>query len=155
MFLTEKRIKNFWAKVQKTSDCWEWKAALTTSGYGKMCFGDKGAAKVEFAHRISYQIHYGEDPKELYVCHHCDNRLCVRPSHLFLGTAHENLQDCWNKKRRDAALEKNPNAKLTAKNVRKIRSLLGKHMQKDIAVMFNVSKQMISEISRNNFWKTV
>lgn len=81
----------FWAKVMKTPDCWVWTGKLMTSGYGVMSVGHSGSIG---AHRASYEMEYGPFDKRLYVCHHCDNKRCVRPDHLFLGTQKDNMQDC-------------------------------------------------------------
>jgi hypothetical protein len=45
------------------------------------------------AHRLAWIDAYGSIPAGLYVCHHCDRKLCVRPDHLFLGTAQDNSRD--------------------------------------------------------------
>lgn len=71
------------------SGCWYW-AGATNGRYGKL----KLAGRLEYAHRVSYQTHYGPVPEGLMVLHRCDEPLCVNPDHLFLGTQTENMRDC-------------------------------------------------------------
>lgn len=88
----------FWSKVEKSDGCWTWMAALHESGYGIIGLGGRGAG-VDRAHRVSWRMHFGEIPKGMFVCHRCDNPKCVRPEHLFLGTAKDNSDDKWKKGR--------------------------------------------------------
>lgn len=81
----------FWAKVEKTPTCWEWRGA-TVTGYGHISMGGV-LGKIRLAHRISWEMHNGPIPDGLHVCHRCDNPKCVRPDHLFLGTDLDNAQD--------------------------------------------------------------
>jgi hypothetical protein len=84
--------RRFCVKIALPQDedaCWQWKGAANDSGYGY--FGFEG--KMQLAHRVSYQIFNGGIAPGLHVCHSCDNRLCVRPDHLWLGTAKNNMND--------------------------------------------------------------
>lgn len=85
----------FWKLVEKTNSCWNWIGCKNQKGYGRL---NRKGIKYS-AHRYSWLITFGEIPTELFVCHSCDNRLCVNPSHLWLGSAKDNKQDCLNKNR--------------------------------------------------------
>jgi hypothetical protein len=89
----------FWSKVNKLPGddaCWEWTAALfKKSGYGCFSFQER----LQGAHRVSWSLTNGPIPDGLWVLHKCDNRKCVRPSHLFLGTQTDNMRDMVSKGR--------------------------------------------------------
>ena len=77
------------------TDCWHWMGVRTGVGYGRMTY--EGRSQV--AHRLSYRAFVGEIPEGLSVLHRCDNRACINPEHLWLGTRSDNMKDCWNKGR--------------------------------------------------------
>ena len=91
-----KYMKRFFDKINKTETCWIWTAASRgKTGYGAF----KLNGKVIDAHRVSYQIHKGDIPTSMHVCHTCDDRKCVNPEHLFLGTPKDNWQEGFDKGR--------------------------------------------------------
>jgi len=96
--------KRFWRYVDKSSDCWIWTGSINGTGRGQ--FGVGG--KIHTAPRFSWIIAFGEIAEGMYVCHKCDNPLCVNPSHLFLGTPKENMQDCIKKGRFNSTPQARP-----------------------------------------------
>lgn len=78
------------------SDCWEWQGALLKQGYGTL--RGKDGRQIN-AHRLSHLLFKGDIAEGLHVCHTCDNRKCVNPDHLFLGSASDNMKDCFDKGR--------------------------------------------------------
>ena len=85
----------FWNRINKTKDCWNWTGGCQHNGYGSV-YHD---GRIKRTHRLSYELHYGNIPRGINVCHKCDNPSCVRPDHLFLGTQKDNVTDMINKGR--------------------------------------------------------
>lgn len=86
-------VDRLWEKVIKGEGCWLWTGAKSEKGYGNI-FKKRGNGRTAvMVHRVSYEIHFGEIPEGLFVLHRCDVPACVNPSHLFLGTAQDNVDD--------------------------------------------------------------
>lgn len=112
--------ERFWARVQKGDGCWLWTAATTSHGYGVASW----RGRVVMAHRIAWELAYGEWPGSADVCHTCDNPPCCNPAHLFLGDAKSNAADMVAKGRgRNVPLrgEANGHSRLTSDMVRSVR----------------------------------
>jgi hypothetical protein len=112
------RIATFWSRVNVSGadDCWEWKASVDKdTGYGNFCWNTKRG----WAHRFAWFATHGEIPAKMCVCHHCDNRICVNPKHLFLGTIADNNRDMFKKGRG----KNNPRPNITPEQVVLIRKL--------------------------------
>src|SRR3990167_9291402 len=108
-----------------------------------------------YAHRFSYDLHYGPVPKGLSVCHHCDNPPCVRPDHLYAGTVADNARDAVSRGR--IRMMKKPGslngfARLTESQVLQIRSMAGRMIYRDIAAHFDVDTTTIGLIVRRKTW---
>lgn len=151
----------FWAKVNKTEDCWLWTGAVRGKGYGAFQVGSKsdGSARSDGAHRYSWILHNARDiPANMEICHHCDNPPCVNPEHLFLGTTTDNAKDMSSKNRWKAGWhtgEFNTQAKLTERKVELIKTeyATGYYRQVDIAKRFGVCQTTVGNIVRGKTWR--
>jgi len=145
----------FWAKVHKTSDCWIWTAANNKKKEPYGLFNLKG--KTERAHRVAYEMEHGRLQEDVQVLHHCDNTLCVRPSHLFLGDHDLNMRDKVEKGRQARTRgEEHPGHKLTEEQVYEIlvRNAAGE-TQETLGRAFGVRQTSISNIVRGYKWPHV
>jgi len=135
--------------------CWEWKGAVV-DGYGQTNDYDSKYKNIR-THRLSYRVFKGEIPQGLLVLHACDNRKCVNPKHLFLGTHHDNNQDCLKKGRWKGGApigEKNGTSKLKEKDIIQIRQMQKEGVkQKKLGEIFGVSQPTISSIINLKSWK--
>lgn len=112
------RFEAFIVRGGAIKDCWGWKGALTTGGYGQI----KNKGKFLKAHRVSYELFRGPIPQNLFVCHACDVRPCTNPDHLFLGTPGDNMRDMVAKGRNvNLSGENHAGSKLTKEMVLQLR----------------------------------
>lgn len=84
-------------EIAKAGECWTWTASVDGKGYGQFCHA--GGKSTMRAHRFAYERAFGPVPDGLLVCHTCDNRRCVNPAHLFVGSHSDNMKDMRRKGR--------------------------------------------------------
>lgn len=141
-------IDTFIEKVmpEPNTGCHIWLGSSMKNGYGKSSIVIKGKIQ-RLAHRVSWILHKGEIPSGIFVLHKCDNRICVNPEHLFLGTAKDNTQDMLSKNRM-AYGEGHGISRLTTEEVIKIRSLYstGNYTQYQLADKYKMTQSGISAI---------
>lgn len=152
----------FWSHVSRDAECWIWLGA-TSRGYGS--FWVHGTRTIR-AHRVAWMLEHGAIPAGLFVCHRCDNQLCVRPDHLWLGTTSDNQRDSVKKGRHGTQRqpmettlaklhgEKHWNAKLTTDQAAEI---LRRHRDgeptRDLARAFRLHPSSIRRIVAGDRWR--
>ena len=143
----------FWDHIKEEENgCWSFKGSLDK--YRDVYYNSKHYG----AHRFSYILHYGKYEKGLCICHKCDNKGCVNPDHLFLGTQKDNMDDMWNKGRGNPPInkgEKNGSSKLTEKEVIQIKENRKMKSVAELSILFSISKSTIRDIYSNRTWKCI
>jgi hypothetical protein len=150
-------IARFWSKVDVRpgmNECWEWRAAKTTAGYGKM----KVSGVMYIASRLAWEIFNGRTLSDSLVARHaCDNPACCNPEHIQPGTQTQNMQDMVSRGRhRPAGMpgETNPRAKLTQSDVQEIRARIARgETNVSIARDYPVTHALISRIRQGSAWR--
>ncbi len=137
----EEAESRFWSRVKKTAGCWEWQGSTNADGYGQSPLHAFPGER--FAYRIAWIITNGPIPAGVEFLHSCDNRRCVRPDHLSLGTHALNMFD--------ASMKGRLAKKLTMDDARRIRQEAG--TLAEIAKRWGVCFQLISSIKRGKVWK--
>ena len=163
MHRTQQDIENsFWKRVDKTNKCWLWKGGKYGGGYGKFDYSDK--EREWTAHRYSYCLANKctrESIKGWMICHHCDVKLCVKPDHLYKGTAQTNSRDAVERNRIQPKCLRGTDihtAKLTEEDVREIRRLYARGFSKmELARKYGLNEKatQIFKIVNGLSWKHV
>ena len=167
----ERKVQYFMQHVdvfQPVDQCWEWQGDRAACGYGiiRLVRSDSNGFRA-YAHRFSYEVHGGKIPSGLLVCHRCDNRLCVNPTHLFLGTDKDNSDDKVRKGRQSRGAkhsaimkitspkgEKVWCSKITADQICEIFNLRSQSLTyREIGAIFNVDRTCIYKIIKGKRWQ--
>lgn len=135
---------------EKVGDCWVCRRK-NKNRYGTFNYKMRAMG----SHRASYIIFKGEIPLGMDICHTCDNRQCINPDHLFLGTRQENMIDCMLKGRMSVG-GKHYCTKLTEENVREIRKLREERKTYvEIADQFGIAQESVYDICKRRTWRHV
>jgi hypothetical protein len=155
--------ERFWRYVLKSPEsdgCWEWTGGHDAHGYGSMGTDRRHTSTVN---RVAYRLLVGPIPDGMCVCHRCDNRNCVNPAHLFLGSRADNLHDMFAKGRGGGQFESgthlggdNTFSKYTEDQIREIRRLVASGVtQVEVARQFGMRQGYVSHIVRRKVWKHI
>lgn len=142
-------MRRFWSyvSIDQPDKCWLWTGGLNALGYGSFKIRTHTH---RVAHRLMYKLFHGDVADDLCICHRCDNRQCVNPNHLFLGTKIDNAID-RHLKGRDSRGETHPAAKLTEAQVLAIRRDTRK--RQEIANHYGVKLCTIEDIIYGRSWR--
>jgi hypothetical protein len=140
--MTPEQVARFWAKVDKSGECWIWTGYRDPQGYG--------VHRGELAHRVSWALEHGPIAPGVKICHNCpagDNPSCTRPAHLFEGTQADNMADKVRKGRCGTS-------KVTPADVLSIRARRDADTatEKELAQEYNVHYTTIRQIAARKTW---
>lgn len=151
--------ERFWSRIDKTNDCWNWTAATNSGGYGSMQY----AGRLCGAHRLMLfwcgvlpSPAYAGDMTKGLVLHSCDNRLCVNPTHLSVGTAKQNAQEMFARSRAvRPSGHLHPRALFTVEQIKHIRTSIADGTKKvsELAREFGTSISVISSVRDRMVYK--
>ena len=145
------RIEKYVERIPEAG-CWLWIGSTNNRGYGKIYLD----GKLQLAHRAAYNLFKGDIAAEMVICHICDVKCCVNPYHLYQGSQRDNVRD--SKARGQMAVgARNGNAKLTADQIREIRSMSNTSnlTKSEIGKLFGIARITVQQITSGRRWPSV
>lgn len=146
--------QEFWRRARRDANgCLVWIRRLDQNGYAPIFRRGRWTK----AHRLAWEFSNGKVPSGMNVCHRCDNRACIEPTHLFVGTQSDNMRDCENKGRANHPVgERNNKAKLTSEEVLELRRrrAAGESMYR-LGKVFGIARQSVRSIILGRHWRHV
>lgn len=132
-----------------SNNCWNWTKYIMKNGYGRLTYENTQ----KLAHRFSYEIFIGKIVNDLFVLHKCDNKRCINPKHLYLGTQQQNIKDSMNRNLIQKG-EIHYHAKISSIDVDEIRIKYStrKYTQKQLGNLYGITGSQISRIV-NFIWR--
>jgi hypothetical protein len=145
MDFSQAEIERFLKSFEKSESCWNWVKGMAKNGYGFFYMKREGR-KTFHAHRVSWEYHNNMPiPEGMLICHTCDNKKCVNPAHLYVGTSFDNNRDTVNRNRAKRTIGDNCSwAKISEADVMDI--IKSNDNQYDIAKKYGVDQSTISNI---------
>ena len=142
-------------RIKIGDGCWIWLGSKV-DGYGQVLLKIAGKWKPYRVHRLSWEYHHGPIPPGKCVCHTCDVRQCVNPTHLFIGTVSDNNRDMTRKGRqRTPKGEGNGNAKITkeaAEYIQKNYRRYKKGSAVELSNLFGIHRAQVVKVARGEYW---
>lgn len=135
------------------SGCWRWTRGFRPNGYGEFAYRDGKGDHSFSAHRAFAEMLGGLNVDGMTVLHSCDNKFCVNPAHLSVGTTQDNIDDKVGKERQTRGSDV-LFSKLSADQVLHIRRRCAEN-QRSLAAEFGVSQAAISSVLLRKVWKHV
>jgi len=149
----EESARLFWAKVDKSGDCWVWTGGRFNTGYGNV----KRNGRAQTTHRLAWTLAYGPIPAGQIICHRCDNPPCVRPDHLFLGSHRTNAEDRTRKGRGVQAVRRGGENGMTLLSEDAVRGIrrdrASGRTYVELAKQYGATKANVANICQGRTWR--
>ena len=145
---TKEQLDERMDKDSHPRGCWVWMSTLDKLGRAVCNIN----YKVRRAHRCVWEVYVSPIPEGKQCLHHCDNKYCVNPEHLYIGTHTDNMRDIWKRKPIDRHGERAPKSKLKDSQVRYIRWKKGAMTGKQLAQQFGITHQSVYDIWNRKTW---